>query len=129
MNQPKKLFYYIVVDSSASLPLNVPYSAEVLTAADATFPICFSTSELTSRSVESPSSILRGIPRTGRNLTGSGSSSLESSKRERKILGLDTSSSSESAKRDLSLFVGPAADFGLDLLNPAKAEEDLWWPS
>src|SRR5271170_6584261 len=127
LNRPKKLFFSFVGDSGASLPLTAPFSAGVLTAAAAAFdfPICFSTSELSSRSVESPSSILRGIPRTGRNLTGSGSSSLESSKREWKILGPDVSSSSESAKRDLSLLGGPAANFGFDLPNPAKADEDL----
>lgn len=55
----------------------------------------FST-ELSSRSVESPSSIRRGIPRTG--VRSAGSSSLESAKRLRRF-GRPSSSSLESPKR------------------------------
>ena len=82
--------------------------------------------ELSSRSVESPSSILRGIPLTGVKLAGS-SSSLESAKRLRRFLG-PSSSSLESANRLEKRLVGPfaAAAFGLELLpKPGKRDGDF----
>lgn len=82
----------------------------------------FST-ELSSRSVESPSSTRRGIPRTGAKLAGS--SSLESTKRLR-CAGLLSSSSLESPKRLEKRGLGFGfVGFGLDDFPNPKREGDF----
>lgn len=79
--------------------------------------------ELSSRSVESPSSIRRGIPRTGARLAGS--SSLESAKRLR-WADLLSSSSLESPKRLEKRELGfGSAEFGLDDFPNLNRDGDL----
>ena len=78
--------------------------------------------ELSERSVESPSSIRRGIPRTG--VKSAGSSSLESAKRLLR-LGRASSSSLESARRLEKRELGfESIALGLDLPKP-KREGDF----
>ena len=106
----------------------VPFvsSVPLATALDLAGAECFS-SELSSRSVESPSLVGRGIPRTGVRPFGS-SSSLESAKRLLDMVARPCSSSLESPKRLEKCdggFDSDATDLAFEELRKLKRDGDL----